>query len=106
MSEAATTPTTAEETFDSITILEQNENAERFGHEPGKRVIMNGSCRALTKFCEQSGQFVDYAETVATIDLFQPLTDDEITDWLNSDVGKHVLAHYFDREWTSVGESK
>lgn len=95
----------SQETFESITILEFTENAERFGSEPGKRVIMNGSCRGLSKLCEETQGVVEYAEAVATIDLFSPLTDDEISEWLDSDVGKHVLAHYFDKDWVSVGDS-
>ena len=84
------------ETYDSISILELNENAGYVDAEAGERVIVSGVKRNLNKYVEEDGIFVQYADHVATIELNQTLTDGELDEWCNSEVGSHVLAHYFD----------
>lgn len=83
------------EKHDAISVLEYTEAAEEYGNTPGKRVIMDGVQRNIHKRDDENGDFVKVAEAVATIDLFKPLTTAEINEWCNSEVGKHVLTHYF-----------
>lgn len=86
---------------DAISILEYNEKAEQFGHEAGERVIYSGVTRNIHLRSEEKKDFIKVADNVATVELNQTLTDDEITGWCNTEVGKHVLAHYFDH--TEIG---
>lgn len=96
-----------ERLYTTLTVLEHVEEAEEFGLEPGTRFVTGGDQRVSHKAreTEDGREFVLVAERVTSIDLYQPLSETEITDWCNSDVGKHVLAHYFEngpdpsKEW-------
>lgn len=84
------------ERFTHVSIFEYNETAADYDREPGKRRIAAGVQRDRHVYDEDEGDFVQVADGVAVIELYQPLTDDEITEWCNSPAGKLALAHWFD----------
>ncbi|NUC75033.1 hypothetical protein HTZ84_22470 [Haloterrigena sp. SYSU A558-1] len=88
--------TEREETYDYVSVLEFNETAERFGREPGKRVIMDGHQPNWHRLCEETEGFVKIGDAVAIIELDHPRTSDEVNEWLNTASGKLALAHWFD----------
>ncbi|MFC7216503.1 hypothetical protein ACFQO4_20805 [Saliphagus sp. GCM10025334] len=88
--------TACEETYEHVSILEYNETAGEFDREPGARVIVSGVQRNQHVRCDERKGFPKIADAVAIIELDRPLTDDEVTEWCNTEVGKLVLAHWFD----------
>jgi len=82
--------------FEFVSIIEYNETAEEYGKTPGERVIASGHRRNSYIRDEDKRDFVKVADAVAIIELHQPLTDEEVTEWCNSPAGKLALAHWFD----------
>jgi hypothetical protein len=87
-----------EETFEHVSILEYNEEAPKYSDHavPGEKVIVSGVRRNTHVPDDDKEGFVKIADAVAIIELYQPITDDEVTEWCNSPAGKLALAHWFD----------
>lgn len=85
-----------EETYGHVTILEYNEAAGDYGRPAGEKVIVSGIERSRHVRDEEAEGFVKIADAVAIIELHTELTDDEVSDWCNSQAGKLALAHWFD----------
>lgn len=90
-------PTEGAETYEHVTIHRYTEAAADHDRTPDELVIAGGVERNGRHVHDDDKQdFVQIAETVAIIELNQARTDDEITEWCNSAVGKLALAHWFD----------
>lgn len=85
-----------DDTFEHVSILEYTDNAAAFDRTPGDRVIASGHRRNTAVRDDDTGEFVTIATAVAIIELPRPLTDDQVTEWCNSQVGKLALAHWFE----------
>ncbi|MFP8891856.1 hypothetical protein ACLI4U_19100 (plasmid) [Natrialbaceae archaeon A-CW2] len=101
MAESSTTatqhaPTEAEEVYEYVTITEYNDLAGEYGRPAGERAIVAGHRRNTYVRDDEAEGFVQIGEAVAIIELYRPLTDDEINGWCNSSAGKLALAHWFD----------
>lgn len=84
------------ERFEHITITEYNDAAADYGRTPGEQIIRSGIQRNTHVRDEEIKEFVKIGEAVAIIELPSPLTNEEVTDWCNSEAGKLALAHWFD----------
>lgn len=79
-----------------ISVLEYTEEAADFDKNPGERVIVGGIRRDTHVPDDEKEGFVKIAEAVAVIELHEPIAEDEVTDWCNSEAGKLALSHFFD----------
>lgn len=91
------TPHDDPEMVEAVSIMEYNENAEKYDDvQAGDRVILGGVRRDQHKRDDEKQGFVKVADAVAIIELHQPIAESDVTDWCNSPAGKLALAHWFD----------
>jgi len=84
----------SEKEVEYVSVMEYNENADKQGLEPGERVIVGGHRRNTHVRDDETEGFVEVAEAVAIIELYQPIPEDEVTDWCNSQAGKLALSSF------------
>lgn len=84
----------SEEVVEYVSVMEYNENAAKQGLEPGERVIVGGHRRNTHLRDDETEGFVEVAEAVAVIELHEPIPEDDVTDWCNSQAGKLALAAF------------
>lgn len=83
-----------------ITVYEQT--TETASHDVGDRFLRLGQHEAVHHLKEEQKDFVKVAVPIAHVELPEPLDDDDaFTEWLNTDVGKLAMGHFFD---VDVGE--
>lgn len=99
-SDSRLTPASSEEerlNHGVITVLEQTKETDV--HDVGDRHVMLGRQGVLHKLVNKGTEdqgFVPQAVPLAHIELPQLLEEDELNDWLNTDVGKLTVAPFFE----------
>jgi hypothetical protein len=79
-----------------VSILEYTEESANYGRTPGEKVILGGVRKNQHVRDEDKESFVEVADGVAVIELHEPIPEDDVTDWCNSQAGKLALSHWFD----------
>lgn len=94
MSESNDARSTGE--VEHVSILEYTEEAANYDRVPGEKIIVGGIRRNQHFRDEEKEGFVQVADGVAVIELHQPIPEEDVTEWCNSQAGKLALSHWFD----------
>lgn len=78
----------------TITVFEQTKETEY--HDVGDRYFSLGYDTKRHIIDEEKEDFVSVAVPLAHIELPEPITEDELTEWTNSDLGKLALSRFWD----------
>lgn len=84
------------EMVEHVSILEYTEEAANYDRTPGEKIILGGVRRNQHVRDEEQEGFVEIADGVAVIELYQPIPEENVTEWCNSPAGKLALSHWYD----------
>lgn len=78
----------------TITVFEQTKQTG--DHDVGDRYVSLGYDTERHILDKDQEDFVAVAVPIAHIELPEPIREDDMTEWCNSDVGKLAMAPFFD----------
>jgi len=84
-----------------ITVYEQTKETE--SNDKGDRFLKLGYDNEICHLDEEKEDFITVAVPIAHVDLPEPFAgDEELSEWLSTDVGKLAMGQFFDVDLAST----